>query len=446
MRLMKAHSGSKKFILVITCLVLAATGVTTLAASAATKIDYTVCPRYNGTITFLGSMPTEPQEGLAYKEFFAEWAKLCPNTKVIVTGITNNDLNAKLSVLAVSKNLPDVFEVSPTQASSMAATKSIADLKPILGGDFISGFAAGNVANATLNKKLLFAPLMSIPPAVLYRTDLFKEANVTIPKTWDEFKATCKKLTKDTNGDGKIDQYGFAMVGTDNGSGQGRFENISRNFGYTSLTKVSGGGWKTGIDANDAFKNTLQLYKDLSETCVAPGYTSVGYPEASTMVGKGQAAMMVTGPHSIGLILGTMPQLKGKLGGFPIPAAAGVTPVSTLNQLGYAISQQSTHKAAAAALIKFLLNKKNQLRFNELSYRLPTRLDALKEIETLDAAAGFIKAGNGELYFDPTAPFFGKITALNSRAYQAVMAGTSTPAAAVEKYSDDAKRIIRENT
>lgn len=443
MRSVNTHPKSKKLIVLATALVLAATAFSSLAASAATKkIDYTVCPRFTGTITFFGSMPTEPQEGIAYKEYLAEWAKTCPSTKVIVSGITNNDLNAKLAILAVSRNLPDVFEVAPAQAIAMSG--SIADLNPILGADYIAGFAKSNVTNASIGKKLLFAPLMFIPPAVLYRTDLFKEAGVTVPKTWDEFKATCKKLTKDTNGDGKIDQYGFAMVGTDNGSGQGRFENIGRNFGYTSLTKVSG-DWKTGIDANDGFKDTLQLYKDLASTCVAPGYTSNGYPEASLQVGKGAAAMMITGPHSIGLILGSEPSVKGKLGGFPIPAAAGVTAVSTLNQMGYAISKNSTHKTAAAAFIKFLLNKKNQLRFNELSYRLPTRLDALKDLEAADAAAGFIKAGNGALYFDPPAPFLGKITALNSKAYQAVMAGTLTPAQAVEKYAGEARKIIDDN-
>ena len=45
----------------------------------------------------------------------------------------------------------------------------------------------------------------------LYNKRMFKEASLDPnkpPKTWDEFIAAAKKLTRDTNGDGKIDQWG----------------------------------------------------------------------------------------------------------------------------------------------------------------------------------------------------------------------------------------------
>jgi ABC-type glycerol-3-phosphate transport system substrate-binding protein len=47
-----------------------------------------------------------------------------------------------------------------------------------------------------------------------YRTDLFEEAGLPgPPKTWDEFAEYAEKLTKDTDGDGEIDQYGFIWHG-----------------------------------------------------------------------------------------------------------------------------------------------------------------------------------------------------------------------------------------
>lgn len=43
-----------------------------------------------------------------------------------------------------------------------------------------------------------------------YRTDLYREAGIAkAPETWDEFLAYAKKLTVDTNGDGRIDRYGI---------------------------------------------------------------------------------------------------------------------------------------------------------------------------------------------------------------------------------------------
>ena len=47
-----------------------------------------------------------------------------------------------------------------------------------------------------------------------YNTKMFKEAGIEkAATTWDEFVADAKKLTKDTNGDGKPDQWGFTAAG-----------------------------------------------------------------------------------------------------------------------------------------------------------------------------------------------------------------------------------------
>src|SRR5690606_13083568 len=47
-----------------------------------------------------------------------------------------------------------------------------------------------------------------------YRTDLLEEAGYTEPpQTWDELVEVAKALTKDVDGDGNIDQWGFVSLG-----------------------------------------------------------------------------------------------------------------------------------------------------------------------------------------------------------------------------------------
>ena len=58
------------------------------------------------------------------------------------------------------------------------------------------------------------------------------------------------KLTKDTNDDGKVDRWGFAMVGSRTGSVGGRFAQILRSFGAYELTKRNG-EWQTDIDSSE---------------------------------------------------------------------------------------------------------------------------------------------------------------------------------------------------
>ena len=449
MRSMLSRGSSRKLVAVTASVVLAVTGLSTIAASAATKapkVDYTVCPRYTGELTYMSSTFVERPDGLVVADYVKAFMAACPSVKVKVIGIPNNELNAKLTAMGVARNMPDVFETGPVWAAYGSANKLIENMTTQLGADYVAGIAKTNVDQATINGKLAFAPWFSIPTAILYRTDIFKAAGLKPPTTWDDFLDVCKKLTKDTNGDGKIDQYGWAMVGTDNGSGQGRFNTIARNMGAVDLGKGSSGAWVVGQNT-DGWKAALKLYKDaVASGCVPPGQFSTGYPEASIQVAKGQAAMMITGPHSIGVVLANNPAAAGKLAGAPIPAAAGVKPTTIINQLGFAISMQSKHKVAAAAFIKFALSKKWSLAFNAATYRLPASLEAQADPQVdSEMSAGFVKAGQGTLYIDPTASFYGSIAALSSKAYQEAIKGDKTIDAIAADYAAKAQQIVKDN-
>ena len=69
---------------------------------------------------------------------------------------------------------------------------------------------------AQFNGKTYGLPWIAQPVMLYYNPKLFTDAGVAPPTdawTWDDFKAAAEKLTRDTNGDGKIDQYGTAFNG-----------------------------------------------------------------------------------------------------------------------------------------------------------------------------------------------------------------------------------------
>ena len=43
-----------------------------------------------------------------------------------------------------------------------------------------------------------------------YNEDILNALGEKAPETWDDFARICQEATKDTDGDGKVDQYGFA--------------------------------------------------------------------------------------------------------------------------------------------------------------------------------------------------------------------------------------------
>ncbi|MFZ9751713.1 MAG: ABC transporter substrate-binding protein, partial [Candidatus Nanopelagicales bacterium] len=190
------------------------------------------CPKKATTLRIASAVILEKPGGLADQNNADEFMKKCPNVKVQFIGIPSNNLPEKLTTLAIGGNLPDMYMHFTSFTGKALQMRIFEDLIPLLGQDYVNGFDPLFLSEAIQGGKLLWAPWVGIPMAVAYRKDLMEKAVIKVmPKTWDEFLEVAKKLTVDTDGDGKIDQYGWAMVGTPNGSGAGRFHAVVLNSG-----------------------------------------------------------------------------------------------------------------------------------------------------------------------------------------------------------------------
>ena len=108
---------------------------------------------------------------------------------------------------------------------------------------------------------------------VYYRPSMFEAAGVTVPTTYEEFLDACAKLTRDTDGDGKTDVYGFGMRGSNGGqepwgcflyAGGGDFEHMDSEGGikgmqdYIDLYK---NGYVPETAPNDGFSQVIDNFK-----------------------------------------------------------------------------------------------------------------------------------------------------------------------------------------
>lgn len=55
-----------------------------------------------------------------------------------------------------------------------------------------------------------FPFVTGVPFIMYYNQDILDSIGEKAPETWEDFKRICEKATKDTDGDGQIDQYGYA--------------------------------------------------------------------------------------------------------------------------------------------------------------------------------------------------------------------------------------------
>jgi multiple sugar transport system substrate-binding protein len=396
------------------------------------------------TIKIMSVSQTENPDGPAEKAMAEEYMKLHPNVKIEFMGVPMNDLYKKLTAMATGGDMPDAFTNTPQFIYNAYGMNITTDLTQLLGQDYLKEFYPNLLKEASVEGKLQFLPWNAAPLALVYRGDWFEKEGLKAPETWDDFLNAAKKMTKDTKGNGKVDQWGYGMVGTRNGSGADRFITVLRSYGADELKKDSSGKWTTELDSPKS-RDAFQFITDLNNKygVIPPGVTETGFPEAASLMANGKVAMMITGPNALGNIYSQNPSLKGKLYSTPIPMKEKHT--ATFGLLGYSISATSKNKEVVADYLKFMVTKENSLKWNSLSGRLPTKIEVGKEqqLSTPDYA-GFVKALD-YAFSVPSFSQYSQFQDIVAEAYQSMIAGGVSADAATKKAAARANEVINNN-
>ncbi|MGN1266509.1 MAG: ABC transporter substrate-binding protein [Dorea sp.] len=139
-------------------------------------------------------------------------------------------------------------------------------------------------------------PIVTGVPFVLYyNQDILDSIDETAPETWEDFARICEKATQDTDGDGKIDQYGYA-VGLNSGDMSNLY--MLNSYIYSLL-------WQAGEDIyaddlksvsfnSDAGMEAIEFFKSL-QPYMPENVMSLAATDAfSTIFAEGKAAFGVT--------------------------------------------------------------------------------------------------------------------------------------------------------
>jgi multiple sugar transport system substrate-binding protein len=396
------------------------------------------------TIKIMSVSQTENPDGPAEKEMAERYMKLHPEVKIEFIGVPMNDLYKKVTAMATAGDLPDAFTNTPQFIRTAYGMNITADLTQLLGEDYLKAFYPNILEESSVDGKLQLLPWTAAPMALVYRGDWFEAEGLKAPENWDDFLDAAKKLTKDTSGDGKADQWGFGMIGTRNGSGADRFITVLRSFGVDELKQDANGNWVTELDTPEA-KEAFQFYADLNNKhgVVPPGVTETGFPEAASLMATGKVAMMITGPNALGNIISQNPELKGKLYSVPIPMKVKHT--ATFGVLGYSISESSKNKEVVADYLKFMVNTENALAWNAISGRLPTTIEVGQQQQmSTPEYAGFVKA----LEYAFSIPAFDQYSQFQdivAEAYQSMIAANQSADGATKRAATRANEVINNN-
>jgi multiple sugar transport system substrate-binding protein len=197
------------------------------------------------------------------------------------------------------------------------------------------------------------------PMVVYYNKDVFDAAGVPYPAddwTWADFLETARALTRDTNGDGEVDTWGFGW---------------QRQFFYILPWIWAGGGTLISPDGEGASGHldspetvaAVRFYLDLvTEHELAPRIEMMrrGAGGMIRLFASGRVAMIQSGHWSVPTLNPHENAGRLRYGVAPMPVRAGHPPVTTLYASGWAVPRVTAHRRWAIQVAAYLASEPAQ--------------------------------------------------------------------------------------
>lgn len=332
----------------------------------------------NGHITLTYWSATNALELDFANQVAAEWNTSHPEVQIKVEPVPSGQSSEEVILAAMaSHTTPDIYaNIFP------GAMQDLLDAQGVVQLDAYPDFF--DVLHERMTPELLNqyrssdghyyqVPWKSNPIMVLYNTRMLRDAGVTsLPTTYSEFLSVAASVTRDRDGDGRIDQW---MLTID-------YFPIwyKRLFDYLPLYMAASNGQPLFEGRKIAFDNqaSVAIFRFLHE-CFARGYAPRQSFQGDVFI-DGRVAAKFTGPNSIGLLERyRSADFEYDYGPIPRPDGASGQPVSYADPKSIVIFKTCQHPREAWEFIKFVISRRNDLRFLELTSQLPIRARLLED-------------------------------------------------------------------
>ena len=279
--------------------------------------------------------------------------------KYHVTPITTNleEYYPKLNALVASEETPDVFIVSPGPNLTTYVDPGVAaPLDDYLAKDgWKDSFTSDAVfSQMTYDGKIYAVPLNTAAACAFYNTEMFENAGVEVPKTWDDMLEACKKL----------EAAGYTPVTISAGTAWC----LSMVAGY--LCEMEGVDLAALADGSASWEDgKLESATKLTELSKYFQKTAAGDTNdvATANFYNEEAAILIQGSWAIAQINGSNPDFESKCGVFQFPGVERIIAKSD----SLAMSATTKYPEACAAFMKYFTDETAQKYTAEVGGKIP---------------------------------------------------------------------------
>jgi multiple sugar transport system substrate-binding protein len=228
---------------------------------------------------------TEPGFADWWKEAVKEFEATHPNVQINLISVPYRDHHDKLMTRFVAMNPPEITHISSRFFFGFADRGFLEPLDGYMKGTDIKEVWTPMQQVMVRKGKTYGILLLSYAYGLYYNEKMFKEAGLVLPTTMAEVAEISKILTRDTNGDGIVDQYGISLPIID---GSALYMSIIRFLiGEGSHWTKDG---KIAANSPEVIK-TLNLFKEIA----GASPVGLGDPERRVYFFEGKAAMLIDG-------------------------------------------------------------------------------------------------------------------------------------------------------
>ncbi|MFC0187088.1 ABC transporter substrate-binding protein [Fictibacillus aquaticus] len=309
------------------------------------------------TLAGWGGNPTEEK---LLKETLADFEQKHPNIDVKLEVITEQYMDV-IKTRLIGGEGPDVFYLDAFEAPGLIKTGAVEPLDEYVTKDFdVDDFEKPLLDAFKEDGKTYGFPKDYSTLALFYNKKMLSDAGVEVPKTWEEFTAASKKLTK-----GKVAGFGAAPE-------------LARVYW---MAESKGGKVVTDDKASFASKEVeagLQPLLDMhnvDKSAVEP--KEVGASWGGEMFGQQKAAMVIEGNWAIPYLKDTFPDVE--YGTAELPTVDGKNSTMAYD-VAYVMNAASEKKKASWELLSYLTGKEGMKTWTSKGYALPARQSVAEEL------------------------------------------------------------------
>ncbi|WP_327371505.1 ABC transporter substrate-binding protein [Streptomyces sp. NBC_01217] len=258
---------------------------------------------------------------------------------------------AKLSNAARAGNAPDVATIEYPQVPGFAIDGVAREITDMVSDGLRAKLLPQALGLTTFEKRVFSVPLDVEPMVLHYRTDLFEQYGLEVPRTWDEFEDLARTVRRKAPG------RRLATFATD---GAPQFAAYAWQAG-AQWFDTRAGAWNVSL-ADEPSRRVAAYWQRLIDQDLV-FMNAVDSRQYDAQVSNGLVLTRLSGAWDAGAQMNARPGQKGKWAIAPLPQwNASDSALGTHGGSTFAVTAQSSHPEAAMEFIEWQVSHPDALR------------------------------------------------------------------------------------